>query len=189
MTPARFNPDLALLQCRHPGGAPRYDLPAAPVGSRHGYHVFWRPAPAPLFHHRRGTTIQLPESEFLLVGSQRRHCISVSVDASGVPVGGYVNINLVPEPTPWGWSWEDLELDVKVARDCAGVWTTFVLDYDEYDAADLPLELRSVAEQEVADVLARVRIGLFPFTEPTPWLGLAEPAKPSIDYAWKGSVS
>jgi predicted RNA-binding protein associated with RNAse of E/G family len=188
MTPARFNPDLALLQCCHPGGAPRYDLPASPVGAHLGYDIFWRPAPAPLFHHRRGSIIRLPESEFLLVGLQRCHCISLSVDACGMPTGCYVNINLVPKPTPQGWSWEDLELDVKVARDYTGAWAGFVLDHDEYEAAHLPVELRSAAEREVVEVLEGIRIGLFPFTEPTPWLGLAEMAMPSIDYAWEGDL-
>lgn len=163
----------ALLRCVHVGGTPRYDLPAVRMGGHAGYDIYWRGAPVAVVHHGRGERILLPHSEFVLVGVGLRRCISVSVDDAGFAQGAYVNINLEPVLDASGWCWQDLELDVKLALSYGDRWVPMVLDWEDFQAANLSAAHRALAVREVGAVLKAVEIGQFPFSLPRlPWLGL-----------------
>lgn len=153
----------ALLHCLTSDGRPRYDLPAKWVKEYGHYDIFWRPAPATVVHHIKRRNIVLGESELVLVGIDKYHCLSVSVDCRGHATGIYANINLVPTRTADGWCWRDLELDVKLVAGHDGAWLPVVVDVTEFDRAPLSDELRRIASAEVGRILQQVTNKVFPF--------------------------
>jgi hypothetical protein len=162
-----------ILSCRTADGHPRYDLPAFPAGWHAPYHLFWRPHPALVIHHGKNARFALPEREFVLVGAGAHHCISLSVDDSGLPTSAYVNINLEPERTETGWAWRDLELDWKLRVDHRSCWTAILLDLDEFESAGLSRDRQELAIAEALRVLDLVGDQAFPFDLPLrPYLGL-----------------
>jgi hypothetical protein len=170
-----------ILSCRAADGHPRYDLPAFPAGWRTPYHLYWRPQPTTVIHHGKGIRFELPEREFVLVGTGVHHCISLSVDAAGLPTSAYVNINLEPEQRETGWAWRDLELDWKLRVDHRSCWSAILLDLDEFEAARLSRDRRDLAISEALRVLDLVRDQAFPFDLPLrPYLGLDPRSLPAM---------
>ena len=113
----------------------------------------------------------------MLVGISLHHCISLSVDDEGLPLGAYVNINLPPQPLANGWSWDDLELDWKLVVDYRRCWVPLLLDLPDFMAASLTPSQREIALIETSSVLRRVNQRVFPFDcVQTPYLGLELPA-------------
>ena len=162
-----------ILSCRSSTGQPRYDLPAIHLGAIAPYQIFWRAAPALVIHHQKLTRFTLPYPELVLVGQGIHHCISVSVDAAGMPLGAYVNINHVPVRTDAGWEWNDLELDWKLCVEDRIRWTGMVLDIDEFENGRLTPTEREIAIAEVGNVLHAMVEGGFPFHTPfQSYLGL-----------------
>lgn len=162
-----------VLRCVGVDGSPRYDLPASYVARMEGYEVFWRPTPAEVFHHTRRELQTLEHAEFVLVGVDKRHCVSLGVDEAGALFEGYVNINLPPKQVDDGWTWQDLKLDIKLALNHEGEWSALLLDLDEFDREPLSVALKAVATREVDHVLEEVAAGRFPFSpHADPWLGV-----------------
>lgn len=151
------------LRCSSITGEPRYDLPAWHIGSRDAYEIYWRPAPAKVIHHTKGRVTVLPQREFVMIGLGLHHCISISVDESGFPLGAYVNINMPPRRTPTGWCWEDLELDWILRVDHRQRWVPLLLDLPDFAGSSLTADQREIALNEVSAVLRQVTDRSFPF--------------------------
>lgn len=162
----------SLLKCLCLGGAEKYDLPAESCGNHEGYAVYFRRAPADVIHHIHNKTIVLDQSEAVLVRLGGNHCISVSFDVDNMPVGAYVNINLVPSRHEIGWQWEDLELDVKFSVSFNGAWSPLLLDVDEFESAMQSSDQKQIAESEVINILNLANENFFPFGKRTAGLGL-----------------
>ena len=161
----RVNWKMVLLNCLNINGNPKYSLPSFFLGTDNGYLMFWRPSPCEVIHHVKKRTLILPSPEFVAVGIDRYHCVSISVDREFRAIGGYININLPAEKTSSGWSWRDLELDVLVRRGPDSRWRTTVLDIDEYFRRDLTGDVRQIAEHETFSVIDRVCANEFPFVD------------------------
>jgi Protein of unknown function (DUF402) len=151
------------LSCLSLGGTRRYDLPARPAGRTLGYELFWRPSPAMVIHHLKRVSFFLPHPEIFLISVEAGHCISIAIDADGIPDHAYVNINLPARQTKQGWSWEDLEVDVKVVRDYRGRWMPIVVDLAAFDEAEFSQKTRWYAIHELEAILGRIASGAFPF--------------------------
>jgi predicted RNA-binding protein associated with RNAse of E/G family len=143
------------------GGKPRYSLPAIPVGTSNGYHLYYRPE-AEVIHHTKGKSWNLPAPELMLVPQNGQHVVSMSLTPEHVPLDCYVNINLQPTPYSKGMEWQDLELDLKLTRADHG-WYLALLDVDEYDQANLSASLRASTEAEIARIIDAIQEGRFPF--------------------------
>jgi hypothetical protein len=91
--------------------------------------------------------------------------ISVSVDAEGLPLESYVNLNLPPCIAPAKITWQDLELDLKFVAE-RDRWEGCVLDYDAFMAGDFSESDRQIACTEAVRMLDRAHARAFPFIDP-----------------------
>jgi predicted RNA-binding protein associated with RNAse of E/G family len=96
----------------------------------------------------------------------------ISLDQRGLPIDGYVNINLCPRRVTDGWCWKDLKLDIKLVINYSGEWSPILLDVTEFDSASLDFDDRQLALNEVDGILRQIASGEFPFsTRIDPWFG------------------
>lgn len=146
-------------------GAPRYELPATRVGALDGYEVFLRKAPARIVHWVEGKEYHPGVDEFVLVPHDQPHVVSVSVDAQGMPVESYVNLNYRPVFSSGKVTWQDLELDLKLVAE-QDHWEGCVLDYDAFMSGNFSDEERELARTEAIRMLDRAHARAFPFIHP-----------------------
>ncbi|MBM3207941.1 MAG: DUF402 domain-containing protein [Chlamydiae bacterium] len=151
-----------LLRCLDYNGNVKYELPAILVDTDDEYLIYSRPHP--LVHHyvkEKSFTLDFPE--ILLVSKKEKHCISIAFDKDQA-VNMYINMNMPPVAHKTGHEWIDLELDIKLSRQANGDWEAVVVDQDEFEKADLTVEQRKIATDEVQSLLQKIQNGSFPFS-------------------------
>jgi hypothetical protein len=148
-----------LLKCLDYRGTVKYELPCFFVKELKDYYLFDRPYPI-VHHKRKNKDFILANPEFILVSKTEGHCISIG-HQNYQPVAMYININHPPKAHENGFSWLDLELDLKLQFDQG--WHYQLIDEDEFRTAALTYAERTLALEEIENLIKRIKELSFPF--------------------------